>query len=89
MHVMFIALCAYQDGQTALCWAAEKGHTDIAVALLEKGAAMDVQDKVRGRNWAAITNSVCSKSSGRWFHSVRGVLLQCCSCRFFSLEPCS
>ncbi len=66
--------------------AAEEGNMEIAVALLEKGAAMDVQNQVRGRAWAAITNSVCSKSSGRWFHSVRGVLLQCCSCRFFSFE---
>ena len=44
---VLLSLCACQDGNTALIWAAEKGNTEIAVALVEKGAAMDVKDKVR------------------------------------------
>ncbi len=37
-------------------WAAEKGNTEIAVALVEKGAAMDVQDKtVRWRGDCCFT----------------------------------
>ena len=42
---VLLSLCACQDGRTALIMAAEKGSTEIAVALVEKGAAMDVQDR--------------------------------------------
>ena len=43
---VLLSLCACQNGYTALMWAAKKGNTEIAVALVEKGANMDVQD-----NW--------------------------------------
>ena len=37
-------------------WAADQGNTEIAVALVEKGAAMDVQDKnVRWRGDCYVT----------------------------------
>ena len=42
-------------------WAADQGNTEIAVALVEKGAAMDVQDKAvrwRGDYCVAFAKSV-------------------------------
>ena len=38
-----------QDGRTALYAASENGHGEVVEKLLEKGASVDVQDKVRGR----------------------------------------
>jgi ankyrin repeat protein len=37
-----------QDGNTALKFAAEEGHTDCVRLLLECGADIDVENKVRG-----------------------------------------
>ena len=52
---VLLSLCACQDGQTTLIWAAYKGYTEIAVALVKKGAAMDVQDKVRWQGVCCVT----------------------------------
>ena len=38
-----------QDGVTALYMASHNGHGEVVEKLLEKGASVDVQDKVRGR----------------------------------------
>ena len=38
-----------QDGWTALHMASTKGHGEVVEKLLEKGASVDVQSKVRGR----------------------------------------
>ena len=38
-----------EDGWTALMFASLKGHGEVAEKLLEKGASVDMQDKVRGR----------------------------------------
>ena len=37
-----------QDGDTPLHWACYNGHTEAALALIEKGANVDAADKVRG-----------------------------------------
>ena len=53
---VLLSLCACQGGYTALMWAAKSGNTEVAVALVEKGAAMDVQDKmVRWRGDCCVT----------------------------------
>ena len=52
---VLLSLCACQDGYTALLWAADKGNTEIAIALVERGADMDVQDKVRWRGDCCVT----------------------------------
>ena len=36
-----------QDGETALHWACENGHVEVATALLKQGASIDEKDKVR------------------------------------------
>ena len=36
-----------QDGKTPLHMAIVKGHTEVALALIEKGANVDAADKVR------------------------------------------
>ena len=38
-----------QDGFTVLGVASKNGHGEVVEKLLEKGASVDVQDKVRGR----------------------------------------
>ena len=37
---------ASQDGSTALMMAAERGKADVARLLLDRGAAMDVKNRV-------------------------------------------
>lgn len=39
--------CCPQNGATALILASNIGHVDVAIQLLDKGASMDLQDKVR------------------------------------------
>ena len=39
-----------QDGYTALYMASLYGHGEVVGKLLEKGASVDVQSKVRGRD---------------------------------------
>ncbi len=58
---VLLSLCTCQDGYTALVCAASKGNTEVAVALVEKGADMDVQDKVRWQGDCCVTfaKSVC------------------------------
>ena len=46
MTVMCGAAFVYQNGYTALIWASRNGHKDIAVALAEKGADLNIKDKV-------------------------------------------
>ena len=36
-------------------WATKKGNTEVAVALVEQGAAIDVQDEVRWRGDCCVT----------------------------------
>ena len=69
--------------------AAEEGNTKIAVALLEKGAAMDVQDKVRWRGAVVLLSRkiVCAQivrvdCFDRVCYVYAGVLLLACCCRF-------
>ena len=35
-----------QDGETALTWAAQKGHAATVTLLLDRGASIDVANKV-------------------------------------------
>ena len=46
MTVMCGAALVYQDGKTALIWASYNGHEDIAIALAEKGADLNIKDNV-------------------------------------------
>ena len=68
-------------------WAADQGNTEIAVALVEKGAAMDVQDNwVRWRGDCCVTFAksvcVCTNHKGGWFLTVYATcMLAGCSCR--------
>ena len=41
-----------QDGQQPLHWALAGGHVDMASVLIEKGAAVDVADRVSGAGCA-------------------------------------
>lgn len=52
MFYLMIILCMslfdyLQDGYTPLHHAARNGRTDVCVLLIEKGANMEAQDKVR------------------------------------------
>jgi len=38
-----------QDGWSALVWAAQEGHAEVATALLEAGADVEARTKVRCR----------------------------------------
>ena len=40
------AALVYQDGETALIWASECGHKDVAIALAERGADLNIKNKV-------------------------------------------
>ena len=45
-----VALCAHpQNGKTALVYASEGGHVDVAKLLIEKGAKVDAADEVRSK----------------------------------------
>ena len=41
-----MVFCFVQSGETALMWAAGKGHTDTCKALLDAGAHVNCQDTV-------------------------------------------
>lgn len=38
-----------QNGWTALFWAADQGHTSIIEQLLDRGAQVNLRDKVRSQ----------------------------------------
>jgi hypothetical protein len=46
---IFFAHCVFilQDKKTALHWAVEKGHKDVASLLVERGADIEAKDRVR------------------------------------------
>ena len=47
MYFTILSWLFLQHGQTLLFFACKEGHTDIAELLIENGASMDVEDKVR------------------------------------------
>ena len=41
-----VAMCCDQNGRTALIWAAARGHTETAQALIALGADIEAKDNV-------------------------------------------
>ena len=51
-----LTICIYtQTGCTPLSWACKNGHSDVAQLLINKGANMNVTDKVSYRNKNKLT----------------------------------
>ena len=47
-YVLFVcSCCVWQDKRTALIWAVEKGHKEVAISLIQAGADLNIQDQVR------------------------------------------
>ena len=44
------------DGDTALCVACKRGHTETAIVLLDKGAIIDYQNEARMVNVCILWN---------------------------------
>ena len=42
----FLVFIVFQESWNALMWTAQNGHTEVAKLLLERGARVDMQDKV-------------------------------------------
>jgi hypothetical protein len=53
--------------ESALHWAAQKGHTAVAKLLLERGAELEWIDNVRARALRADALRVCRSSRRVWF----------------------
>jgi uncharacterized protein len=43
---LFPSSAVSKDGETPLTWACYKGHTEVALFLIEKGASINHQNKV-------------------------------------------
>ena len=49
-----------QNGITPLFIASQKGHTSVVSLLLDKGAAVDLPDKVRINNFTCLVETIHS-----------------------------
>jgi ankyrin repeat protein len=49
---IYLLLFSDEDGATPLMFASMRGHLNVAQLLIEKGANIDIQDKISG--WTAL-----------------------------------
>ena len=47
LDIIILSIIVIQDGRTALMYASHYGHLPVVEYLLQQGAAVDVQNKVR------------------------------------------